>query len=166
MQTATAARWFVLRTRSRQEVILAGELRAMGVDHCLLLVGRRRCFGGWEAAVRVPLLPQYVFLRGTPLDAEFARHTDRVTELVEIPDAERMTAELEAVCAAVDSGAPCEVSALPDDAVPVRVKRGPLADVEGLVARDGPGGRLLLPLSCISRAVAVEVDPALLSLSR
>ena len=160
-----AARWFVLRTRSRQELILANELRAMGVDHCLLLVNRRRDFGGWEAAVRVPLFPQCLFLRGAPLDAEFARHTHRVTDLVEVADADRLAKELDAVCAAVDSGAPCEVGTIPPDAVPARVTRGPLTDVEGFVERHANPRQLFLPLTCIGEAVAVEMDPSLLAVA-
>jgi hypothetical protein len=83
--------------------------------------------------------------------------------MVEVADTEQLAKELDAVCAAVDSGAPCEVAAIPDDTIPARVTRGPLVDVEGLVQRDGNAGRLILPLTCIGQAVAVEIDPALLS---
>jgi hypothetical protein len=161
---STDARWYVLRTRSRQEVILSNELRAMGMNHCLLMVGRRRRFGGWEAAVRVPLLPQYLFLRGSPQDARFATHTHRVTELTEVADGSQFGEELDAVCRAVNSGAPCELAPLPDAARRARVVRGPLSGVEGLL-RPGGGAdpardaaRVLLPLTCLGRAVAVELD--------
>ena len=152
----TDSRWYVLRTRSRQEVILSNELRAMGMDHCLLLVGRLRRFAGWEAAVRVPLLPQYLFLRGSPLDAEFATHTHRVTEMTEVANGSQLAGELDAVCRAVSSGAPCEVVPLTPGGRRARVTRGPLNGVEGLLQAD----KLLLPLTCLDKAVAVEVDAA------
>jgi hypothetical protein len=152
----TDSRWYVLHTRSRQEVILSNELRSMGLEHCLLLVGRRRHFAGWEAAVRVPLLAQYLFLHGSPLDAEFATHTHRVTEMTEVADGSQLAGELDAVCRAVNSGAPCEVVPLTPAGRRARVTRGPLSGVKGALQAD----KLLLPLTCLDKAVAVEVDAA------
>ena len=156
------AAWFVLRTRSRQELILSNELRAMGVDHCLLLVGRRQRFGAFEAAVRVPLFPQCLFLRGSPRDAQLATRTTRVTDLVRVPDADGLAKELDAVCRAVNAGAPCQVVPLPQAALPARVKGGPLAGLEGAVATPDHNGRILLPMTCLGQAVVVEIEPSVL----
>jgi hypothetical protein len=159
-EPASDARWFVLHTRSRQELILSNELRSMGLSHTLLLVDRLRRFGACEAAVRVPLFPQCVFLRGTPLDAQFATRTTRVTGLDEVTDGSRLGRELANVGRAINAGVPCEVVPLPAASATARVKRGPLAGVAGYLDRDPTGCRILLPLTCLGQSVAVTVDPA------
>ena len=78
--------------------------------------------------------------------------------MTEVADGTQLAGELDAVCRAVncrtvrsgaaDSGRP-----------PRRVTRGPLSGVEGTLQVD----KLLLPLTCLDKAVAVEVDAAFVS---
>ena len=43
--------WFVLRTKSRQEKILANELRSRGIDNFLPIVTCTKYYGGRKATV-------------------------------------------------------------------------------------------------------------------
>lgn len=74
--------WYVLRTRSRQEKILARELAAAGVPCKLPLVRQSRCYAGREVVVEDPQYPGYVFLFGTAGQAEAVAAGGRVLEAV------------------------------------------------------------------------------------
>ena len=70
--------WFLLRTRSRQEKIIAADLSARRVANFLPLMRCVRYYGGHKAVVDMPLFPGYVFLRGTPEDAYSLDRSGRI----------------------------------------------------------------------------------------
>ena len=161
-------RWFVVQTRSRQELILADELRAMGIHFCLPVVTRPRKFGSHEADVAVPLFPGHLFRRGSEHDADLAVRTDRVAGVTEVPDASRLDRELSSLCRAIEAGAggrldPCAARKVGSYAT---VCTGPLCGVEGFVETSGDGtARVILQLTCIDRAVAMRVDAATIAIA-
>lgn len=50
--------WFVLRTRSRQEKILANDLRSRGIASFLPIVTRTKYYGARKASVELPVFPE------------------------------------------------------------------------------------------------------------
>jgi transcriptional antiterminator RfaH len=59
-------KWYLLRTRTRQEKVVARELANRHVLHFLPLVKATRYYAGRKALVDLPLFPGYVFLWGVP----------------------------------------------------------------------------------------------------
>src|SRR5437868_7140936 len=86
--------WFVLRTRSRQEKILAGALRSRRIACFLPLMRAARIYCGRRFVVELPLFPCYLFLRGQLEDAYVAERTDRVAQIIQVTDQKRLDDEL------------------------------------------------------------------------
>src|SRR4051812_38859188 len=90
----TAGTWFVLRTRSRQEKILASELSARGIANFLPLITCTKYYGGRKVRVELPLFQGYLFLRGGMDQAYEADRTDRVAQIICVADQRRLAQEL------------------------------------------------------------------------
>src|SRR5436190_8646054 len=86
--------WHVLRTKSRQEKILASELDAMGIGSYLPLIRQVRFYAGRKATVEVPIFPGYVFLRGSIDDAYQADRTKRIAQIIRVHDQQQLHWEL------------------------------------------------------------------------
>ena len=76
--------WYLLRTRSRQEKIIVGDLEARGILHYLPLVTAVRYYGNKKAVVELPLFPGYVFLRGSADDAYALDRAGRIAQIMPI----------------------------------------------------------------------------------
>jgi transcriptional antiterminator RfaH len=154
--------WFVLRTRSRQEKVLARELNAQGVRNFLPLVRCTKYYQGRKALVEVPLFPGYLFLCGCHDDAYAADRTQRVAQIIEVRDQQTLDNELRNIHAALAARAPLDLYPYLKAGVRVEVRAGPFRGLQGVIEPGGHGGRLILQISMLGRAVAVEIEASLL----
>ena len=97
-------KWHVLHVRSRQEKILADEMRRRDVQCFLPLVSRVRFYAGRKAVVEAPLFPGYVFLRGSLDDAYTADRSKRLAGIIPVLDQRRLNWELQNIHRALGSG--------------------------------------------------------------
>jgi transcription termination/antitermination protein NusG len=161
--------WHVLWTRSHCEQLVHDQLLARGFRPYLPTLevwSRRR---GLRHRIRIPMFPGYVFLRNA-LD----KHSD-----VEVRKARGVVAllgdgwdrravvpecEMQAIEKLIQSGLPALPHPFLKQGQRVRINRGPLADVEGILLRTKPNkGLLLLSVALLQRSVAVEVDCTLVA---
>jgi transcriptional antiterminator NusG len=156
--------WHVLWTRSHCEQLVHDQLAAHGFAPFLPTVQSWCRRGGVRQVVRVPLFSGYVFLRHAIDKASYltlckARGLvrilgDRWDRLAVVPDA-----EIAAIRKVVSSGAPVMPHPYLCLGQRVRVTRGPLADVEGIVVRSDPKkGLLVVSVELLRRSVAVHLD--------
>jgi transcription antitermination factor NusG len=120
--------------------------------------------GGLRHVIRVPVFPGYLFLHH-PMDkagyveARKARGLVRILgerwdRLAVVPDD-----EIEAVRRVVESRQPALPHPYLREGHRVRITRGPLTDVEGILLRIKPNkGLLVLALNLLQRSLAVEID--------
>jgi transcription antitermination factor NusG len=112
----------------------------------------------------VPLFRSYLFLRhamdkASYLEVYKARGLVRVLgerwdRLATVPDS-----EVAALQTLVRSGAPILPYSYLREGERVRIKRGPFADVEGIVVRTNPRkGLLVVSVDLLQRSVAVHLD--------
>jgi len=99
LQTITEwpGRWWVLHTKPRQEKCLFAALQTIDVRSYLPLTSGRRCRGRRSTAASVPLFPGYVFLCGSDHDRIAALRTDRVANVLDVPDQTQLREELAAI---------------------------------------------------------------------
>jgi transcription antitermination factor NusG len=159
-----AGTWYVLRTRSRQEKILANGLRARGVGHYLPLVTCTKMYGGRRAKIELPLFPGYLFVHGEPADAFEADRSGRVAQIIPVVDQLRFDRELRSIFLALEVDATLDPYPYLANGVRVEVTDGPLRGVRGIVAERTRTTRLILQIEMLGQAVAVEIDGASLSL--
>lgn len=157
-----AGLWFVLRTRARQEKILANDLAARSIPSFLPLVNAVRYYGGRKAFVELPLFPGYVFLRGSHDDAYSADRTRRVAQILPVLDQAKLDTELQSLHLALSHDAPLDPFPYLKKGVRVEVRSGPFRGVQGLIEDRSRSNLLILQVEMLGRAVSLEIDASLL----
>jgi len=158
------AHWYALYTRSHCEHLVGEQLRVKGLHLFLpkIEVWSRR--GGLRRLISAPMFPGYLFLHHVMDKAGFlevrqARGLVRVLgerwdRLAVVPDA-----EIEAIQRVLQARLPVLPHPYLREGQRVRIVRGPLAGVEGILLQTKPTkGLLVLSIELLQRSVAVEVD--------
>jgi len=161
-------RWRVLWTHSNYEQLVYDQLAAKGFELFLPTVEAWSRRGGVRRLSRVPLFRGYVFLRhamdkASYLEVYRTRGLVRVLgerwdRLDVVPDP-----DIAAIQTLVTSGRPILPYPYLREGQRVRITRGPLADVEGILVRVNPKkGLLVVSVDLLRRSVAVHLDCTLL----
>ena len=157
-----AGDWHVLRTKSRQEKILASHLAASGIEHFLPLLTVTKYYGGRKAIVEQPLFPGYLFLRGSLEAAYAADRTRRVAQIIPVRQQELLGRELWNIYVAVSGHAPLDPYPYLQAGIRVEVRDGPFRGLQGLIESRARRDRLVLQVDMLGRAVSLEIEPSLL----
>jgi len=152
-------RWYAVYTRSRHEKRVRQQLEGRSLEFLPTCESVHR-WNDRSAVVSVPLFPSYLFVR--------MRLADRV-QVVAVPGVVNLV------------GVHGRPSPIPDEEILplrncftrqigmephpylvagrcVRIRKGPLAEMEGILVRRKGQFRLILSVNLIARSVAVEVD--------
>jgi transcription antitermination factor NusG len=157
-----SAPWFALYTRHQHEKVVAEMLTAKGFEAFLPLYDSMRLWKDRKKMISLPLFPCYVFVRG-PLERKLAMITTpgvhmilyRGEDVALIPGE-----EMQAIQKAVDGPFCVEPHPYLKCGERVRVKRGSLEGVEGVLVRKKNLYRLVLSVNMVAQSVAVEIDAA------
>ena len=164
LRTPPSPAWHALWTRSHCEQLVHDQLAAKGFDLFLPMIDRWSRRGGLRHRIRIPMFPGYVFLHGVADKASYvevvkARGLVRVlgerwNRLATVPDG-----ELEVIRRIVGARVPALPYAYLREGQRVRITRGPLEDVEGILVRTKPNrGLLVVSIDLLQRSVAAHVD--------
>ncbi len=162
LQPAAEVCWYAVYTRSNFEKRVAADLEAKRVENYLPLVEQLHQWKDRKKVVDVPVFPGYVFARFA--DSNKARlqvlktigsvrilgQGDRIEP---IPDV-----EIESIRKLLKANVPCFAHPFLREGAWVRVKRGALKDLEGLLVRVKSKTRLVLSVTLLSQSVATEID--------
>jgi transcription antitermination factor NusG len=159
----TVAPWWVAHVRSRQEKALTRHLARSGVPFYLPLHEKSVRRAGRRFLSYLPLFPGYVFCRGNGAERVVALQTHLVCQFLEVHEQRLLTQELTQLRLLQSSGAQLvpHVPLAPGDSV--RIAQGPFQGYVGVVARSGGRLRLVVSISMLRKAVAVEFDRAALA---
>jgi len=156
--------WYALWTHSHSERLVHDQLIAKGFDAFLPTIDIWSRRGGIRHRIQGPMFPGYLFLhhavdKSSYIEVQKTRGLVRVLgerwdRLASVPDE-----EIEAIHAVLRARVPVLPHAYLREGQRVRIVRGPLADVEGVLVRQNPTtGLLVLSIELLRRSVAVEVD--------
>jgi transcription antitermination factor NusG len=158
----TSEPWWALYTRHQHEKTVAEMLTAKGFDVFLPLYDSTRRWKDRTKLLSLPLFPCYVFVRGgldrklqvvtTPGIHMILYRGDRVATIPE--------PEIDAIQRAVSGAYRVEPHPFLKCGMRVRVVRGALEGVEGILTRKKNMCRLILSVDMLAQAVAVEVHAA------
>ncbi|MBI3665639.1 MAG: UpxY family transcription antiterminator [Acidobacteria bacterium] len=154
--------WYAVYTRSNFEKRVAADLVAKRIENYLPLVEELHHWKDRKKVVEVPVFPGYVFARF--VDSQRNRlsvlrsiGTVRILgqeERIEpVPDV-----EIDSIRRLLKSNLPCFAHPFLRQGAWVKVKRGPLKDLEGLLVRVKSKTRLVLSITLLSQSVATEID--------
>lgn len=162
--TRADARWFVLWTRSHCEQLVCDQLEARGFHPFLPTIEIWSRRGGLRHQIRIPMFSSYLFLHDV-LDKYSDVEVRRARGLVGILGSawnRRAVVpphEVEAIRQVVSARVPARPHPYLKEGQRVRIVRGPMVDVEGILLRIKPNkGFLVLSVDLLQRSVAVEVD--------
>jgi transcription antitermination factor NusG len=154
--------WYAVYTRAQHEKQVAAQLALQAVECFLPLYESVRRWKDRRVVLNLPLLPSYVFVHLNLSDRLRVLQTLGVVNLIEfggvpcpIPDV-----EIEALQACLARGVRMQPHPYLSVGRRVSVKSGPLAGLEGILARRKNGYRLVLSIDSISSSVWVELDAA------
>ncbi len=170
--------WFALAVKPRHEKAVAERLLARSLESYAPVYRERRRWSDRVRTVELPLFPRYVFCRFSFADRLKVISIPSVQSVVGFggEPAPVQDAEIDSVKTLVGSGlavAPWHYLRVGQR---VRICEGPLSGLEGILAREKSGYRVVINVELLQRAVAVEIDrnlvgtidgaqPALASLS-
>jgi len=155
--------WFALYVRSRHEKTVTEVLRNKGFATFLPLYSSIQVSGRRESAVSLPLFPGYVFCQFDPNGRRMPiLTTPGVVYVVGLggePSAVDPL-ELDAIRAVMKSGMITEPWPFLTQGQRVRVTRGSLEGLTGVLMSFRKQDRLILSVSLLQRSVAVEIERA------
>ena len=154
--------WWALYTRHQHEKTVADMLAAKGFEVFLPLYESMRRWKDRQKMLSLPLFPCYVFVRGglnrrlqvvtTPGVHMVLSHGERVALIPET--------EIDAIRKTLEGPFRVEPHPFLKCGERVRVIRGTLEGVEGILVRKKNQTRLVLSVAMVAQSVAAEIDAA------
>jgi transcription antitermination factor NusG len=155
-------RWYALYSCANHEKSVASQLQVRGFEHFLPLYSSLRRWKDRRVSLDLPLFPGYVFVRVALHERWHVLQTPGVVHLVGFGGKPCSLPETEIVGLrnGILSGLKVEPHARLSNGTRVRIERGPLKGVQGILVRNKNTCRVVLSLNLIGRSAAVEVDAA------
>jgi len=161
-EAESAVPWWALYTRHQHEKTVAEVLMGKGFDVFLPVYESVRRWKDRRKVLTLPLFPGYVFVRGKPARRLHVLTTPGVhmilcrgEETATIPEE-----EIESIRRTVSGNFVVEPHPFLKCGERVRVIRGSLGGVEGILIRKKNVFRLILSVDMLAQSVAVEIDAA------
>lgn len=159
---APSPRWYAVYTRSHFEKRVASELTAKGVENYLPVIQEARRWKDRTKIIDFPVFPSYVFSRfadshRSRLEVLKTIGTVRILSRGEsidpIPDR-----EIESLQRLLKANVRCFAHPFLREGAWVRIKCGPLKDIEGHLVRLKNDTRLVVSIALLTQSVATEID--------
>jgi transcription antitermination factor NusG len=158
--SASKQAWTVAYCKSRQEKALGWDLCRRDIQYFLPMIARQTSSGGRRRRNLYPLFPSYLFIAGEESARLTALRTDRIVKLIEVSESEqtRLQRELLYLDAAIrDQSESLELYPRLVPGSSVRIKSGPMKDVEGVIVHVHNKRKLLLGVSVLGVGATVEI---------
>lgn len=160
---AQHGQWWVGHTKSRFEKAFAWEMHKRQVPFFLPMVERVTISGGKKRRVMQPLFPGYVFFQGTGETRYEALLTDRLCQVIEVPQQQLLLDELRSLNIVLGQKATLDLFPFAAVGRRCRVRGGPFEGAEGIVvAREDAKARFVLQISILGQGASLEIDGDLL----
>jgi transcription antitermination factor NusG len=157
---ADGRQWFALRVRSGSEKLVASIAENKGIEYFLPSYQCDRRWSDRVKSLEVPLFPGYLFCRLNPeyrLPVLTIPGVQHFVGLGKVPVA-IAEAEIDALQTAVHSGLRTEPWPYLRAGQRVRLGRGPLEGLEGLLVEVRKQQRIVVSVELLMRSVSVEID--------
>ena len=157
-----AAHWYAVYTCANHEKRVAEQLARKGVEHLLPLYEAVRHWKDRRVRLEVPIFPGYVFVRVALSEKLKILQVGGVARLVGFGDrpVSLREEEIEGLRRGLQGALKMEPHPYLNEGQRVRIIRGPLTGVDGILVRKRGNLRLVLSIDLIMRSVVVDVDAA------
>jgi transcription antitermination factor NusG len=151
-------RWWVAHTRSRNEKALAHDLISKKINYFLPMSWKVRRRSHRTIRSLLPLFTGYLFFCGEENERIETLRTNRVANLIEVKNQEKLLNELVQIEQALRAGAPLMPYRYVKAGQRCQVIAGPLLGLEGIVITTKSATRLVLQIDMLGQAASVEID--------
>jgi transcription elongation factor/antiterminator RfaH len=157
--------WFALQVCARKESWVAAHLQGQGLECFLPSYKSIRKWSDRVKEFQQPLFPGYLFCRVDFQNRRPLVVTPGVMRIVGFGKTPTPVAdsEIEAIQTAVSSGVPAQPWPYLEVGERVRITRGNLTGLEGILVKIRGNHRVVLSVTLLQRSVAMEVDDTWLS---
>jgi len=149
--------WWVAHTKSRNEKSLADDLAGKGISYFLPMSWKVKKTRGRTIKSLLPIFGGYLFFCGNEMQRVETLKTNRVANLIDVSNQQRLVEELLQIERAIVSG----VNLSPHDYIKVgqkcKVIGGALAGLTGIVVKTRNETRLVLQIDMLGQAASVEI---------
>ena len=157
-ETSPKKRWWVARTKTRQEKALAWSLKGLGIDYFLPLVSRpQKCKGRMRTSI-VPLFDGYLFFKGTEQQRLVALKTSRIAQVIEVEAQQQIDTELSSLVIATEQQSTLTLCDFVKKGQRVEIVSGPFMGMTGIVKAKKNSKRVVLNIEAIRQGVLCEID--------
>jgi len=151
-------RWWVAHTKSRNEKALAQDLIGKKICYFLPMTWKIRRTRGRKLKTLLPLFTGYLFFCGTQDQRVESLKTNRVANVIEVKDQQKLVKELYQIEQAIRAGAPLIPHKYVKKGQRCRIIAGPMAGLEGIIQRSKNITRLILKVDILGQAGSLETD--------
>src|SRR5437667_3876573 len=153
-------KWFALYFKPRHEKVVVRSLDGVGLESFLPLYVRRHVYACRRKENEIPLFPGYVFCRFDPFKRTPILSTPGVISIVSVARTPVPVDDIEifSLRSAIKSRLSLEPHSFVQTGERVRIRRGALSGIEGIVLEVSKSLRLVLSVTLLQRSVQLEVD--------
>lgn len=150
--------WWVAHTKSRNEKALAQDLIRKNISYFLPMAWKVQRQRGRKIRSLLPLFTGYLFFCGDEKQRIELLQTNRVANLIEVKNQQKLLSELSQIRQALQAGVPLTPHKYVKAGQQCKVIAGPLADLKGTVLTTKNVTRLVLRIDMLGQAASVEID--------
>lgn len=152
--------WWAIYTRHQHEKTIAKHFLENGFEPFLPVYGTVKQWKDRKKRLVLPLFPCYLFLRGDWERRVEILSAPGVCSIVSVAGRPAPVAESEilALKQVMQSSAAAEPHPYLSEGNWVRIKSGPLANIEGILVRKKSSYRLILSAELLQKSIAIEID--------
>ena len=159
---APQRQWSVIYAKARQEKALARDMFANEIPYYLPMAKKTSIYGKRRITTQLPLFPGYLFFHGTEGERVKVLQTNRTSRILPVDDSVDLHCDLLWLEQMIASGMPLTVENQLTAGHRVRIRRGPLAGLEGTVLIRRGISRLLVSVDFLQQGASVAIDDHLL----
>jgi transcriptional antiterminator NusG len=155
--------WYALRVKSRHEFAVSEELDRKDIDNFLPSVLRVRQWKDRKKEVEFPLFPGYLFVYIEPKPGAFVDvlKTRGAVSFIALEPGQPTTVPSEEISylrVMLKSGEQLDVFPAFKEGTPVRVKRGPLSGIVGVLVKREDSQMFLINIDILGRSVGLKIS--------
>jgi transcriptional antiterminator RfaH len=154
----TPGTWYVAHTRSRFEKVFAWEMNRLATPYFLPMVQRVKLSGGKKRRMMIPLFSSYLFICGDAETRRRAMETNRLCQIIEVPDQQQLVTELGYIQRAIAGRIKIDPYPQIAEGRRCRIIAGSLQGLEGVVVRRSNRALVVLEISMLGQGALLETD--------
>ena len=150
--------WRVAHTKSRREKALAQYLAQADISYYLPMFNKRQASQARTRFSLMPVFSSYLFFKADDFERHQALRSNHIARIIDVGDQKRLIFDLLQVQKALKKGSAIYPYDFIGEGQLVRVIKGPMKDLEGVIIRKSRNCRLVISVKSIMQSISIEID--------